>query len=186
VTGMTIQEFVKQYKKESPFEIIDREIQPVKLMVAGHATVLKNLYDPLSQFVKAHDLGEVFYRLPYLILDQDDLVRNARVPDLMFVSKERFEQYKTDRPDWQDAPLLIVPDMPVQIQARYEDFYETDEKVKRYLHDGVEEVWWVHRDVTVVFIEHQSNSVLLRLDDNLISEVFQDFLFLSIRFLKNC
>jgi Uma2 family endonuclease len=139
MAGMTIEEFIRAYKKESPFELVDGEIRPLRLMVAGHTTVLKNIYDPLSQHVNAHGLGEIYYRLPYVITDADRFVTNSRTPDLMFISKERFEKYKTEHEDWEDKPMLIVPDFAVQIS-----FYGDDngyEKALLYRQDSVQMHW---------------------------------------------
>src|SRR5262245_45339740 len=133
---MTVEEFVRIYSKDSPFELVDGERRAVKPMVAGYATVLKNLYDPLSQYVNEHQLGEVYYRLPYLIVDNDGMVRNARVPDLMFIGRERMAQYIANRPNWEAEPFLEIPDLAVQI-AFYNDDGESHEKARRYIEDGV-------------------------------------------------
>jgi Uma2 family endonuclease len=175
MAGMTIEEFIRAYKKETPFELVDGEIRPLQLMVAGHATVLKNIYDPLSQYVNTNGLGEVYYRLPYVITDANGLVRNSRTPDLLFISKERFEKYKTEHEDWEDKPILIVPDMTVEIQTHYEDFYESDDKVKRDFREGVQEVWWVNLDFTVISLGHASNFVLVKLDNTLTSNLIPGF-----------
>jgi Uma2 family endonuclease len=175
MAGMTIEEFIRAYKKEAPFELVDGEIRPLKPMVVGHATVLKNIYDPLSQHVNAHGLGEIYYRLPYVITDANGLVVNSRTPDLMFISKERFEKYKTEHEDWEDQPILIVPDMVVEIQDHYEEFYETDHKVKRDFRDGVQEIWWVNIDFTAISLGHASNYVLVKLDDTVASKLISGF-----------
>lgn len=49
--------------------------------------------------------------------------------------------YKQDTPDWIDKPLILVPDLVVEVispTARYSDIQQ---KVDGYLQDGFQGVW---------------------------------------------
>lgn len=130
-----------QYNKEAPFELIDGERVPVNLMVISHSTTVNALYNPLSKYVERKGLGEIFFRLPYVIPDEDDLIRNSRLPDLMFIGAESLEKYKTDTRDWNNKPLVAVPDLVVQVVANDEPYMDARIRTKRFLSDGVNTVW---------------------------------------------
>ncbi|MEZ4672337.1 MAG: hypothetical protein R3E39_30895 [Anaerolineae bacterium] len=94
---LTVENFIREYKKESPFEIINGEIMPAYLMVAGQGTAAQNVDFALSQYKK---LGKTFFRLPYLLLDDDGFIPDARLTEVCFVRNERMEAYKDATPDW--------------------------------------------------------------------------------------
>jgi Uma2 family endonuclease len=59
----------------------------------------------------------------------------------MFSRQARLSAYQTAQPDWREKPLLIVPDLVVEIVSKTDRFSDVDRKVSRYLEDGVQAVW---------------------------------------------
>jgi Uma2 family endonuclease len=69
--GMSLDDFIEQYH-DAPFELIDGEIQPMSLILAGHGRRNRNLFKALDAYVVKHDLGEVYYETPYVLIYSED------------------------------------------------------------------------------------------------------------------
>ncbi|MEO8397222.1 MAG: Uma2 family endonuclease, partial [Chloroflexota bacterium] len=80
-----------------------------------------------------------FFESTYVLPDRYDSnwVTGSRIPDLMFVSAERWSAYLAANPDWRDKPYLLVPDLVIEVISPTDVFSKVDEKVDAYLADGV-------------------------------------------------
>lgn len=138
---MTIEEFVRLYDEEGPFELIDGERIILSPPKAGHVVVTRNIFLAVHGFATEHDLGETFSEGPFVEIDIPAWVTGSRVPDVMFYAKERFERYKAENPDWADKPFVLVPDLVVEVISSNDRYTDVSHKVDKYLEDGVKLVW---------------------------------------------
>ncbi len=169
VQALPLEEFVRLYDQEGPFEYIDGERVAVSPNVTGPGIVTKKLYFALARHCEGKGLGEVFSELPFVLSDTPNWVTGSRVPDIMFFTAERLSAYKASTPDWQDKPFILVPDLVVEIVSPTDRYSDVLEKVARYLNDGVKVVWVVNRQLRNVVI-HQAGSkqqTTLQADDML-------------------
>ena len=88
----------------------------------------------LGTYVENHRLG--------MILGADAVLRlfpkQARAPDVSFVSKRRLAQYKPSRSD--PIPMLI-PDLAVEVLSKSNTPKEIELKLRQYFTSGVELAW---------------------------------------------
>jgi hypothetical protein len=121
-------------------EIINDVKSYLMPMVAGQGMAAMALDRVLNkwQFV-----GQVYFRLPYVLLDQNGLIQNARLTEVQFIHNERLTAYKQVTLNWPDLLMMIVPDIAVNILPYDGKIVETDSKFDHYLQDGVELVWVV-------------------------------------------
>jgi Uma2 family endonuclease len=148
---LTIEEYLRLAADE-PFEIIDGERIILTPAVAGRQAVSRSLYDKLRDHVKANELGEVFYEMTFILTAQRRWVKGSRVPDLCFIRADRWQDYVASNPDWREKPLVIVPDLVVEIISPEDTYGKLNRKVAVYLKDGVRTVWVIDpapRTVTV-------------------------------------
>src|SRR5574338_676611 len=111
---LTVAEFIKQYEQQ-PFELIHGERIILTPVVSGHNAVGRTLNRALDNFTVENGIGEVFYETPFVLAKQRKWVKGSRVPDLLFISAERWNAYVQANPDWRKSPLMIVPDLVVEI-----------------------------------------------------------------------
>lgn len=161
---LTVQDFIREYKKESPFEIINGDIVPAYLMVAGQGIAAQNVDFALSQH---KEIGKTFFRLPYVLLDDDGFIRDARLTEVCFVRNDRISAYKNATPDWGDLPLMIVPDIAVNVLPYDGSIVESDTKFDRYLENGVEVVWVIRPKQKKMIVRRRDLHLLLEIGDTL-------------------
>ncbi|MEO8396851.1 MAG: Uma2 family endonuclease [Chloroflexota bacterium] len=133
--GMPIDEFIRRYD-EAPFELIDGEVIPKMPTVSGHNRLSKRFFVALLPF-EQQGFGEVFQEATYVLADSSQWVKNSRIPDVMFVSAAKLEQFKRDIPDAENKPYILVPDIVIDIVSPTDQYSEISRRVKRYLSDGV-------------------------------------------------
>jgi Uma2 family endonuclease len=164
---MTIEEFVRLYDEEGPFEIIEGERIILSPPKAGHVSVTKRILFAVENFAIEHDLGEAFSEGPFVETDSPAWVTGSRVPDVMFYAKERLELYKAEVPDWEDKPFLIVPDLVVEVISSNDKYTEVTAKVDKYLEDGVRMVWIADQKRRTITVRTSSEYVTLGSDEML-------------------
>jgi Uma2 family endonuclease len=100
----------------------------------GHDRTFRRLLRLLGDFVKAHELGEVFGETGYVLARDPDTIRG---PDLSFVSRERLTGLD-------DARFFSgAPDLAVEILSPSNRPGEMHAKVADYLAAGACLVWVV-------------------------------------------
>ena len=157
--ALTIEDFVQRYGDDGPFEYLDGEFMPVAPQVSGSGRAGGSLYRLLANHVDEHDLGEVFIETPFVLtLDRSRWVTGSRVPDVMFYSQQRFEQFTQDYPDWETIPVVGAPDFVAEIVSPTDSFTEVSDKVRRYLDDGVQLVWVVDWRAKTIQTHAQGNN----------------------------
>jgi Uma2 family endonuclease len=150
-TGMALEDFIRAYA-EQPFEWMDGERRPLMPNVAGHGEIIEILYLALYNFFLTHPLGKVIRELPFVLSYTPNWVTGSRVPDLMVFAADRLEAYKAANPDWRQKPYILVPDLVIEVASPNDDLTDLDDKIIRYLMDGVAMAWLVNplrKQVTV-------------------------------------
>ncbi len=139
---LTLDEFIRRYD-EQPFEFINGEIRRLSPTMFGHNYVASILIAALVGHITPRNLGRVFVEAPFVLTYERKWVKGSRVPDIMFVAAERIATYRASDPDASRKPLILVPDLVVEIISPNDKYSEVDEKVEAYLQDGVRLVWVV-------------------------------------------
>lgn len=142
--GMSLEDYLRE-ANEKPFEIINGERiykMPPKSL---HMWILRAVFRLLDAFVTQHNLGEVFSEGTYIVPENYDSewVTGSRAPDIMFYTRPRIDNYFREHPDWQSTPMLIVPDLVIEILSPNDTFSLIDEKVSYDLANGVKVVWLI-------------------------------------------
>jgi Uma2 family endonuclease len=145
IAGMTIDEFIRLYDEEGPFELIDGERVPVSPTTFGHVSLVQRFVLLLTDSTIARHVGEAFPEAPYTTgsPDEPNWVKGSLVPDVMFIRADRLTTYKQANPNWKDQPLALVPEFVIEIVSPNDRYSDINKKVERYLSDGVKLVWVV-------------------------------------------
>ena len=141
VEQLTIEEYVRLYEREGPFEIIDGERRSLMPPVLIHVLAIRTLFRLLDAYCVANRLGEVITEMPFVLTYNADWVKGSRVPALMFITAARWEQYVKQTPDRQYKPIILVPDLVVEVVSPNDLYSEIQNKVDHYLADGVRLIW---------------------------------------------
>jgi Uma2 family endonuclease len=142
--GMPMDEFIRLYDREGPFELIDGERIPVMPQVAGHAIATQNIWVAVYQYAETREMGDACMRTPYVETNQQGQVIHSRTPDVMYFRAERLIAYIASDPDWKLKPYMLVPDIAIEVVAPDEDLDELDKKANFYLSNGVRLVWVIN------------------------------------------
>jgi Uma2 family endonuclease len=162
--GIPLDEFIRDYDLEGPFELINGERISLMPNVVGHGAIVKLLYDLLVLLEQT--AGIVVQReLPYVLTYSPDWVRGSRVPDLMIFLAERLVAYEASVPNWRDKPYLLVPDVCVEVVSPNDIYGEVDEKVERYLQDGVRLIWVINPRTRTIHVYHGTSGQVQRLTE---------------------
>ena len=141
--GMALDEYLRRYAQEGRFEFLEGEVVELSPNVMRHVVVTSFLEEALKAVAHKLNKGMVFREAPFVLIDQSNWVRGSQVPDVMFITAERFEEYTKATSDWLDKPLALVPDIVIEVVSPSDSMSEVDRKVDLYLSDGVKIVWVV-------------------------------------------
>jgi Uma2 family endonuclease len=141
IDQLSIEDYVRLYEEEGAFEIIAGQRRPIMPPVMMHVWMIKVLARILDDYCRLHKLGEVLTESPYVISYDSKWVTGSRVPDLMFFTKARWEGYIKNEKEWASKPMLIVPDMVIEVVSQNDRYSEINEKVRVYEKDGVTLIW---------------------------------------------
>lgn len=153
IERLTLEDYTRLYEQEGPFEIIDGERRPLMPPVVLHGLLIRALFRLLDAFCTAHGLGEVVTEMPYVLVYDSNWVKGSRVPDLMFFAASRWQRYITETANFEGMPFVLVPDLVVEVVSPNDLYTEIQDKVDRYIDDGVRLIWVIdpHRKRVTVF-----------------------------------
>lgn len=138
---LSLDDYVRLFEGGEPFEIINGERKSLMPPVVLHNLTIRTLFLILYQFCQPRGLGEVFSEMPFVLVDESNWVKGSRIPDLMFIRAERWQHYTKNTENWQNKPLVIVPDLVVEVVSQHDLYTDLQDKVRHYLQDGVTTVW---------------------------------------------
>jgi Uma2 family endonuclease len=175
--GMPLDEFIAEYDR-APFELIDGERKPIVPSLAMHLYVISQLVEALVAYRISHRIaGRIFTESTFVLLDVANWVRGSRVPDIGFYTAARWDNYLATTPDWGAKPLVLVPDLCVEVISKNDLFGDVQRKAALYLEDGVREVWVVSPDDQSILVYTAGSKTIGRLtaEDTLSSALLPDF-----------
>ncbi len=140
---LTIDDYVRLYDLEGPFEIINGERIKRMPPVAIHTYMIRALFRILDAYCQKNGLGEVFAEMAFVLSYSSNWVSGSRIPDLMFIAADRWQAYTSADPNWKQKPLVIVPDVAVEVVSQNDLYTDVQNKVEIYQQDGVRVVWVV-------------------------------------------
>lgn len=143
-TGIPLAEFIRLFEQEGPFEFVDGERIPVLPGVAEHSELIKLIYEFLLAYERQTRNVMAYVETAYVLVHTPDWVSGARIPDVMVYAAARLATYKAGDPDWRKKPFVLVPDLCIEVISPNDIYTEVDEKVIRYLSDGVRLVWVIN------------------------------------------
>jgi Uma2 family endonuclease len=76
---MTLDEFVRLYETEGPFELIEGERIPVNPVVAGHGDKARKIHDAFAEHNRKHQTGVSCFELAYVLTYSVDRYPNDGV-----------------------------------------------------------------------------------------------------------
>lgn len=159
---MPLAEFMARFE-EQPFELINQQVFPLPTEIKHHAKVRNMLFQILIQYEQQTSIGEAFSRLLFATFDNYDYVANAYYPDVLFIKSRKDIMVYDD-----NMPLLIVPDLVVEIISPTDKYTDINTKVDIYLADGVKLIWIVDpQRQTIAVYEGNDIANTLRADDTL-------------------
>ncbi len=118
-------------------EVVEGEIVEKPASGMHHQFVGGNIYNVLYTCVKQHNLGFVFYDgLIYLLNQEGQHLRGARVPDVSFIRKGMIPK------GWNlERPFPGAPTLAVEVVSPDDDAEDLLKRTRDYLRAGSEQVW---------------------------------------------
>jgi Uma2 family endonuclease len=139
--GMPLDEFIRLYDTEGPFELVNGERIRKMPNVAGHGLCAETLRDAINAYAVPNQLGRAMLEQVFILSYTSNWVAGSRIPDVMYYAADRLEGYKATTPDWKNKPYILVPDLVAEVVSPNDNLTELDEKIDRYLEDRVRVVW---------------------------------------------
>jgi Uma2 family endonuclease len=175
-TGMPLEEFIAEFER-APFELIDGEGRALMPPVALHVYVISQLIEALIAYRIHRSTGRFFTESTFVLMDVKNWVKDSRVPDIAYYAAARWEDYVVHMPDWGSKPLVLVPDLCVEVVSKNDKFSEVQQKVDLYLDDGVQQVWVISPEDRSVLLYSAGEKAIKRLtsDDALTSPLLPEF-----------
>lgn len=157
VEKLSIEDYIRLYEAEGAFEIIEGERIPMSPIVSGHNYIVKIIFLALVKFEKLTGFGETFFETPFILPDAYDSqwVKGSRIPDIMFISADHLKDFREKTPDWKSKPILLIPDLVVEVISQNDLYSEVEKKVARYQADGVKLIWVVDPQTEAVTVHTQ-------------------------------
>jgi len=119
----------------------------------GHQEIVSSLFFHVSSVTYPLGLGKLFYKLTYVVGQNDTSEGVSITPDLLYLTGSRLTLYRNEVPDWAAKPLMLVPDLVVEIVSPDDTYTYISEKLDQYLADRVKYIWLIDqkREIVVVY-----------------------------------
>ncbi|MCU0512843.1 MAG: Uma2 family endonuclease [Anaerolineae bacterium] len=140
---LSLEDFVAQYA-QAPFEYNDGEIielMPAQITRSGRTGGF--IFLLIAPYVQEHGLGEVFIEVPFVLVMDTRWVKGSRTPDIMFYGTDKLQALRAADADWEDKPLVGVPDLVIEIVSPTDSYSAVIDKINGYRRDGVALIWLV-------------------------------------------
>jgi Uma2 family endonuclease len=127
-----VQEFLKKddFAENQLYELLNGVIVKRSSPSPAHQIVLGKLFDAIYNFLKANNLGTIFFAPIDVFLDEENLV----LPDLVFVAESK-KHIITEN------GIEGSPDLVVEILSPSTARYDRGEKMKLYKRHQICEYW---------------------------------------------
>lgn len=163
-----IDDFMRRFNEEGPFELIDGERIPKLPTGRPHARLLRHLFRLLDRYCIDNDLGEVFQDTTFIEELIPQWVKGSRLPDVMFYEQSRYQAMVAEEEPGETKPFDLVPDLAVEVVSPTDSVKGLREGVERYLQQGVRLVWVVDGFARQVDVYHGDERTVLHGDDTVL------------------
>jgi len=143
IEKMSMAEFMEAQRRY-PFELINGEKVRIMPNFFGPDFFIAVLFELLMHFVQNNQSGKILSKLTFVLtFDKTNWVTGSREPDLMYFTRERWLAYVAANPDLMSRPIVMVPDLTVEIMSANDSLQTAQDKAELYLADGVRLVWLI-------------------------------------------
>ncbi len=166
IDRMALNDFMVHYD-EQPFELIDGEILVMTPMKYKNNVIQKRIFAKFLAYEQSTRYGEVFSEMPFVLEDTTDWLKGSRVPGVMYYQASRLEQYRDETEDYEEKPMILVPDIVVEIISLTDAYSDIERKAELYLQDGAKIIWIVDpkRKTVKEYTPQNSDGRTKRADD---------------------
>lgn len=130
--------------RDRRFELIEGVIVE-KMPTIKHGLITAIFVAQIYNFLQLHSIGIVVVEMR--IRPTDDS-HNDRIPDISFIREDRLNRPLPDR-----SPLLIMPDLVIEVQSPDDTPKEMLEKAQYYLANGTQMVVLVYTEKRVLEVQ---------------------------------
>lgn len=142
---MTADELLRMPDDGWRYELVRGELRKMSPPGSQHGAIAQDLAWRLAQFVKQHDLGQVFAAETGFLISRDP--DTVRAPDAAFVNKSQLDRFGLPVAYFPEAPALAV-----EVVSPDDTAEEVDSKIRCWLSAGTLLAWVVYpggRTITV-------------------------------------
>ena len=130
---LTYEEYLDTPEIEGRFDIVDGEIIMAAAPTNEHQETIGEFYFILRPFVIERNLGKVLFAPLDIVIRRNPL--RTRQPDLLFISKDRYDRYQN--------PLEVAPELTIEILSPSNTRRRIQDVLADYAAIGVKECWLV-------------------------------------------
>lgn len=135
---LTYEDYLAEGEVMARYDIIDGVREPMTNPTRRHQVVLFNVAEAFKAFERSSGVGRMVLAPSDVLITRIPL--RTRQPDVLFISNERLAQ---NPPDTDPAPLLVAPELVVEVLSPNERRRARAEKISDYASVGVLECWVV-------------------------------------------
>lgn len=139
------------YEDDLDYEIVDGQ-KEVKMAGARHGRIGGNVLTELGIYLRQNPIGGVYISNTTFLIGKSD-----RMPDVSFVSAERFPPEGEPSSKWE-----IAPDLAVEVVSPTDSWDKVNDKVKEYFAAGVRQVWLVSQPLEQVLVYDSLTQITVR------------------------
>ncbi len=148
------------YEDDLDYEIVEGQ-KEVKMAGAQHGRIGGKVLLNLGNYLEQNPIGGVYISNTTFLIGKND-----RMPDVSFVSAERFPPEGEPPGKWE-----IAPDLAVEVVSPTDIWDKVNHKVKEYFAAGVRQVWLVSQPLQQVFVYDSLTQIkVVTVDEELTSE----------------
>jgi len=164
IEKMAMDDFIRTYDLEGPFELIDGERRPILVTVFDPNFYARLLLRILENFALPRKLGNAQMEQTFVLTyDLSNWVTGSRQPDVSYYTRDRWKAYFVENPDYRSKPVVMVPDLAVEILSPTDNLRDAEDKADLYIADGVKLVWIIDPERRTVRV--YEGETLTRLND---------------------
>ncbi len=167
---LTVEDYRKLPADDWRYQLIDGEIVMSPSPNFFHQTILLNLIEILSPYVRQHDLGRVRFAPLDFYLDDN----NVYQPDIFFISRARESIIQEDG-------LHGAPDLVVEVLSPHTARYDLNAKRAGYARSGVRELWLIYPKAERVDVFHLQDNAETPVASYSLGQTFQSSVFPGLK-----
>ncbi len=144
------------------YEIVYGELRERAMPSPMHGRIQAKIAAKLLIFVEENNLGVVYTETLFQFAEN-----LARVPDIAFISFERFPESGEEK----GSRWHLAPDLAIEVISPTDDYEDVQEKITEYFTFGVKQVWIISPESKTLTVYHTRKQVtILSADDELICQ----------------